>query len=159
MKQHWTLKWRHNEHDGLTVVYWTVYSRRRSKKTSKPHVIGRCEGNSLVTGEFPAQRASKAEKVSIWWRHHEDIGQRNKWMHWEIKILLHNHYLGYTVHAIHPPYVVFHFPDAFHHMIYISWYHFYTIGCFYFCINWLLIKVWYLRSRPKLSYRYSLLQK
>ena len=23
-----------------------------------------------VTGEFPAQRASNAEKVSIWWRHH-----------------------------------------------------------------------------------------
>ena len=27
-------------------------------------------GNSLVTGEFPAQRASNAENVSIWWRHH-----------------------------------------------------------------------------------------
>ena len=24
-----------------------------------------------VTGEFPAQRASNAENVSIWWRHHE----------------------------------------------------------------------------------------
>ena len=23
------------------------------------------------TGEFPAQRASNAENVSIWWRHHE----------------------------------------------------------------------------------------
>ena len=29
-----------------------------------------CEGNSPVTGEFPAQRASNAENVSIWWRHH-----------------------------------------------------------------------------------------
>ena len=26
------------------------------------------------TGEFPAQRASNAENVSIWWRHH-DYGQ------------------------------------------------------------------------------------
>ena len=26
--------------------------------------------NSPVTGEFPTQRASNAEKVSIWWRHH-----------------------------------------------------------------------------------------
>ena len=29
-----------------------------------------CKGNSPVTGEFPAQRASDAENVSIWWRHH-----------------------------------------------------------------------------------------
>ena len=43
--------------------------RRRSKKTSKLGVTGLCEGNSLVTGEFPAQRASNAENVSIWWRH------------------------------------------------------------------------------------------
>ena len=28
------------------------------------------EGNSPVTGEFPTQRASNAEKASIWWRHH-----------------------------------------------------------------------------------------
>ena len=27
-------------------------------------------GNSPVTGEFPAQTASDAENVSIWWRHH-----------------------------------------------------------------------------------------
>ena len=40
--------------------------RRRSKKTSKPHVTGLCEGNSPETGEFPAQRASSAEKASIW---------------------------------------------------------------------------------------------
>ena len=46
--------------------------RRRSKKTSKLRVTGLCEGNSPVTGEFPAQRTSKlnAETVSIWWRHH-----------------------------------------------------------------------------------------
>ena len=44
--------------------------RRRSKKTSKLRVTGLCEGNSSVTGEFPAQRASNAESVSIWWRHH-----------------------------------------------------------------------------------------
>ena len=24
-----------------------------------------------MTGEFPAQMASNAENVSIWWRHHE----------------------------------------------------------------------------------------
>ena len=28
-------------------------------------------GNSPWTGEFPAQMASNAENVSIWWRHHD----------------------------------------------------------------------------------------
>ena len=34
-------------------------------------VTGLCVGNSPGTGEFPAQMASNAENVSIWWRHHE----------------------------------------------------------------------------------------
>ena len=43
--------------------------RRKSKKTSKHRVTGLCAGNSPGTGEFPAQMASYAENVSIWWRH------------------------------------------------------------------------------------------
>ena len=43
---------------------------RRSKETSKLCVTGHCEGNSSVSGEFPTQKASNAENVSIWWRHH-----------------------------------------------------------------------------------------
>ena len=43
---------------------------RRSEKTSKLRVTGLREGNSPVTDEFPAQRVSNAESVSIWWRHH-----------------------------------------------------------------------------------------
>ena len=43
--------------------------RRRSKKTSKARVTGLCEGIPPVTGEFPAQRTSNAENVSIWWHH------------------------------------------------------------------------------------------
>ena len=31
-------------------------------------------GNTPVTDEFPAQRASNAENVSIWWCHHENSG-------------------------------------------------------------------------------------
>ena len=54
----------------LTIVYSTVLFRRRSKKTSKLCVTGLCAGNSPWTGEFPAQMASNAENVSIWWRHH-----------------------------------------------------------------------------------------
>ena len=45
-----------------------VYSRRRSKKTSKLRVTGICEGNSPVIGEFPVQRACNTENVSIWSR-------------------------------------------------------------------------------------------
>ena len=55
----------------LTIVYSTIYSRRRSKKTSKLRVAGLCAGNSPVTGEFPTQMASNVENVSIWWCHHE----------------------------------------------------------------------------------------
>ena len=51
----------------LTIVYPTVYWRCRSQKTSKLRVTGLCEGNSPVTDEFPAQRASNVENVSIWW--------------------------------------------------------------------------------------------
>ena len=40
----------------LMIVYSIIYSRRRSKKASKPRVTGLCVGNSPVIGEFPAQR-------------------------------------------------------------------------------------------------------
>ena len=33
-------------------------------------LTGLCAGNSPATGEFPAQMASDAENVSIWWRHY-----------------------------------------------------------------------------------------
>ena len=55
----------------LTIVYSTAYSGA-DYKTSKLRVTGLCAGNSPGTGEFPAQMASNAENVSIWWRHHED---------------------------------------------------------------------------------------
>ena len=56
----------------LTIVYSTVYSGAdQRKQTSKLRVTGLCTGNSPGTGEFPAQMASNAESVSIWWRHHE----------------------------------------------------------------------------------------
>ena len=70
-----TLRWRYNERDGVSNhqphdCLLNRLFRRRSKKTSKVHVTGLCAGNSPVTGEFPAQRASNAENVSIWWHHH-----------------------------------------------------------------------------------------
>ena len=58
----------------LTIVYSTVYSGtdQRKEQSSTSHVTGLCVVNSPVTGEFPAQRASNAENVSISWRHHVD---------------------------------------------------------------------------------------
>ena len=48
--------------------------RHKSKKTPKLRVTGLCEGNTPVTGEFPAQRASNVENVPIWWPHHGWFG-------------------------------------------------------------------------------------
>ena len=69
------LQWRHNGHDSISnhqpyECFLNRLFRRRSKKTSKLRVTGLCAGNSPETGEFPAQMASNAGNVSIWWRHH-----------------------------------------------------------------------------------------
>ena len=69
------LQRRHNGHDGVSnhQPHDCLLNRifgRRSKKTSKLRVTGRCAGNSPVTGEFPAPRATNAKNVFIWWRHH-----------------------------------------------------------------------------------------
>ena len=71
-----TLQSCHNEPDGVSnhrrlACLPNRLFGRRSKKTSELRVTGLCEGNSPVTGKFPTQRASNAENVSIWWRHHE----------------------------------------------------------------------------------------
>ena len=74
-----TLQWRHNERDSVSnhqphdCLLNRLYGRRL-KKTSKHRVTGLCAGNSPGTSEFPAQMASNAENVSIWWRHHEAQG-------------------------------------------------------------------------------------
>ena len=77
-----SLQWHHNERNGilnrrrLDFLLNRLF-RRRSKKISKLRVTGLCEGNTPVTGEFPAQMASNAENVSIWWRHHAHQYQRD----------------------------------------------------------------------------------
>ena len=78
------LRWRHNEHDGVSNhqphhCLLNRLFRRRSKKTSKLRVTGLCVGNSPVTGEFPAQRASNTENASIWWRHHDKSRANCEW--------------------------------------------------------------------------------
>ena len=66
--------------------------RRRSKKILKLRATGLCEGNSPMTAEPPpppppphththththTQRASEAENVSIWWRHHDSVSSKH----------------------------------------------------------------------------------
>ena len=70
-----TLRWRHNGHDCVSNhqprhCLLDRLFERTSKKTSKLRATGLCVENSPGTGEFPAQMASYAENVSIWWRHH-----------------------------------------------------------------------------------------
>ena len=75
LTQNVSLQWRHSERDGVSNHRHldglpNRLFRRKAKKTSKLRVAGLCEGNSPVTGDFPAQRASDAEYVSVWWHHH-----------------------------------------------------------------------------------------
>ena len=63
-----SLQWRHNEPDRVSNhrphdCLLNLLFRRRSKKL---RLTGLSEGNSPVTGWFPAQRASYAENVSIY---------------------------------------------------------------------------------------------
>ena len=68
---------------GDSIVHSTVCSGADQRK----RVIGLCDGNSPMTGEFPAQWVSNAENVSIWWRHHE-IQWPNFWQ-WQCSMNVH----------------------------------------------------------------------
>ena len=79
---HTPLQWCHDDHDGASNhqphdCLLNRLFRRRSKKTLNLRVTGLCVGNSSVTDEFLAQRASNAENVSIWWHHHYSLRFNN----------------------------------------------------------------------------------
>ena len=50
-------------------LYTQPFIQAHIKENTKARVTGLCAGNSPVTGEFPAQMASNAKNVSIWWYH------------------------------------------------------------------------------------------
>ena len=76
----WSLQWRHNDHDGVSnhqphgCLFNQVYSgtdrRKHQSSASRAFACGEFTGS----GEFPAQTASNAENVSIWWRHRGILG-------------------------------------------------------------------------------------
>ena len=81
-----SLRWHYNGPDSVSNdqphgCLLNYLLRRGSKKTSKLPVTSLCAGNSPGTGEFPAQRASNAENVSIWWRHHVLINKSRSCCH------------------------------------------------------------------------------
>ena len=76
LMQETSLQWRHNVRGGVSnhqphdCIYSTVYSGADQRKHQSSASLAFVWVNSPMTGEFPAQRASNAENVSIWWRHH-----------------------------------------------------------------------------------------
>ena len=73
---HFTLQWRHNDHYGtlsdqprdfFTQPFIQVYIKENIKALRHWPLCVEFTDNQW----FPVQRASNAENVSIWWRHHE----------------------------------------------------------------------------------------
>ena len=73
-----SLHWRHNDHDGVSNhqphgCFTQPFIQTQIKETIKaPRHWPLC-GEFTGPGEFPTQRASYAENVSIWWRHHVEM--------------------------------------------------------------------------------------
>ena len=101
-----TFRWRLNGRDSVSNhqphdCLLNRLFRRRSKKTSKLRVTSLRVGNSPGTGEFPAQRASNAENVSLWWRHHEEL-TCNKMIHHYTPLLQRSWKVVYWFHLVRP---------------------------------------------------------
>ena len=77
----------------LTNVYSTVYSGVYQRKHHNSASLA-----FAVTGEFPAHRASNAENVSTWWRHH--VYQTSNF-HTHIKVRYLGHFL-WNYHQTRP---------------------------------------------------------
>ena len=85
----YTLQWRHNGQDGVSNhqphdCLLNRLFKRRSKKSPKLRATGRGPVNS------PAQRASNAENVSIWWRRH--VVPRQKWGYFQVTCYVYPRY-------------------------------------------------------------------
>ena len=60
-----------------SIIYSGVDQRKHQSSESLAFVRGI---HVAVTGEFPTQRASNAENVSIWWRHHTIWSSCHNWV-------------------------------------------------------------------------------
>ena len=108
-----TLQWRHNERYGVSNhqprdCLLNRLFRRRSKKASKLRVTGLFEESTSSTVEFPAQRASNAENVPIWWRLHDMFGlPHSQWIVGSC-----NRVVFITFHKYHRQSVPLHIPNG-----------------------------------------------
>ena len=69
------ITWRHDDHDGVSNhqplgCLLNLLFRRKIKENIKAQRPWPLCGEFTGAGEFPAQKASYAENVSIWWRRH-----------------------------------------------------------------------------------------
>ena len=69
-------QWRHNKSHGISNYRRLdcLVNRLIRRRLNKHQ---RSASRAFVTGEFPAQRASDSENVSIWWRHHDETATYN----------------------------------------------------------------------------------
>ena len=75
------LCWMHRSLSQITslmIVYSAVNSDTDQRKHQSSASLAFVGGNSPVTSEFPTQRASYVENVSIWWHHRVSF---EKWCH------------------------------------------------------------------------------
>ena len=81
-----SLQWRHNEHDSVSNhqhydCLLNLFIQTQIKGNIKaPRHWPLC-GEFTGTDEFPAQMASYAENVSIWWRHHDAVSKHTRRHH------------------------------------------------------------------------------
>ena len=68
----------------FAIVYLTVYSGTDERKHESSASLAFVAGNSPVTDEFPAQKASNAENLFIWWRHH--VVFQHAWIHAKVRL-------------------------------------------------------------------------
>ena len=73
------LQLRHNERDGVSnhqlhgcLLNHLVKAQNKENTKATRH-LSLCAGKSPMTAEFPAQRSSNVENVSIWWRQHAHL--------------------------------------------------------------------------------------
>ena len=72
---------------GVSIAYSTIFSGADKENPPKLRVTGLCGGKSSVTGEFPSQRVSNAENVSIWWRHHGISELSHHWFNTRLSLV------------------------------------------------------------------------
>ena len=88
----------------LTIVYSAVYSGADQSKHQSSASLAFVWGIHRGPGEFPAQMASNAENVSIWWRHHVSrqwtVDKLSAWklMYVYMHVFIHHFPIIYILH-------------------------------------------------------------